>query len=217
MRFYLYPDQPFYGLRDPRLGQQKIAFTPIPAIARGQIATVLTQQSHGPYYCGGYSFGCLIAFEIAQQLQKAGHHVGALIFLDLPRTYHPQRPTLSFGAKIRRLLNQHNLSAAYNRIVKTLTRLTKRFTPGLASPLSILEANILAKNAYVPQVYPGRLVFFQTKRNRDISQEWEPFIAGGIEVHEIPGDHYTMWQEPHVQILAEKLKTVLGKLQTDAS
>jgi thioesterase domain-containing protein len=42
---------------------------------------------------------------------------------------------------------------------------------------------------------------------------WESHIAGGIEVHEIPGDHETILYEPHVQILAEKLKTRLTQIQ----
>jgi thioesterase domain-containing protein len=39
-------------------------------------------QSEGPYFLGGFSFGGLVAFEMAQQLQKQGEDVALLILLD---------------------------------------------------------------------------------------------------------------------------------------
>src|SRR5262249_13745404 len=100
IRSYFAPDQPFYGLRDPRLGHKKISFTRIEDIAPRHIETLLTHQPQGPYYVGGYSFGCLVAFEVAQQMLRAGHQVRALIFLDLPRSCRPQRPGIDPSAKI---------------------------------------------------------------------------------------------------------------------
>lgn len=39
-------------------------------------------QPSGPYFLGGWSFGGLVAFEMAQQLQKAGDEVALLAMLD---------------------------------------------------------------------------------------------------------------------------------------
>ena len=39
-------------------------------------------QGPGPYWIAGYSFGSMIAFEIAIQLQSAGKKVEKLIMLD---------------------------------------------------------------------------------------------------------------------------------------
>jgi len=38
---------------------------------------------------------------------------------------------------------------------------------------------------------------------------WGELAAGGLEFHEVPGTHLGMLQEPHVQVLAEKLGTAL--------
>ncbi len=209
---YFAPDQPFYGLRDPRLGHKKISFTRIEEIEPQHIRILLAHQSQGPYYLGGYSFGCLVAFEIAQQLHKAGHQVRALIFLDLPRSCRPQRPGIDPSAKLD-FVKQKGLAQSFKAATRRLLLFTKRFTPSFIEPLSVREANILAKTAYVPKVYPGRAIFFQTPHNQDAPQMWEHLIAGGIEVHNIPGDHHTMWREPHLQILAEALKTVLVRVQ----
>jgi len=113
---YFAPDQPLYGLRDPRLLQKNIPFARIEHIALRYVETLLTHQSQGPYYIGGYSFGCLVALEIAQQLQKAGHQVGTLIFLDLPSGCHPQ--TWRLDARMNFLLKRHSLAKARKIIVR---------------------------------------------------------------------------------------------------
>ncbi|KAL1445715.1 hypothetical protein MTO96_044871 [Rhipicephalus appendiculatus] len=39
-------------------------------------------QPQGPYHLAGYSFGAMVAFEVAVQLQASGESVGSLTFLD---------------------------------------------------------------------------------------------------------------------------------------
>ncbi|HEX2242874.1 MAG TPA: hypothetical protein VHK27_06405, partial [Gammaproteobacteria bacterium] len=39
---------------------------------------------------------------------------------------------------------------------------------------------------------------------------WDQFSEGPVEVHVVPGDHLTMMTEPHVQVLAERLKACLN-------
>jgi len=208
---YFAPDQPLYGLRDPRLEHKNVSFTQIEDIVPHYVKALLTHQPQGPYYVGGYSFGCLVALEVAQQLQKAGHRVKVLVFLDMPPSCRPQSPSLA--ARIRLLVKQKGLSATYKSIMRRLTLLTKRFTPNSVLPLALHEANFLAQTTYVPRAYPGRAIFFQTQNNRDIPRMWGNLIAGGIEAHDIPGDHETILYEPHVQVLAERLKTRLTQIQ----
>jgi len=42
---------------------------------------------------------------------------------------------------------------------------------------------------------------------------WSEYAEGSVDVHVVPGDHFTMMKKPHVQILAEKLKVCLKKVQ----
>jgi amino acid adenylation domain-containing protein len=46
---------------------------------------------------------------------------------------------------------------------------------------------------------------------------WGRLAGGRIEVIEVPGDHYTLLQEPHVQTLASRLRERLGRSQSDLS
>jgi aspartate racemase len=46
---------------------------------------------------------------------------------------------------------------------------------------------------------------------------WSKLAAGGLEVHHVPGDHIGILKEPHVQVLAEKLRDCLEQAQADDS
>jgi len=40
---------------------------------------------------------------------------------------------------------------------------------------------------------------------------WGTLAAGGVEVHEVPGDHYWMVREPQVRTLAERIRAGLDE------
>ena len=41
---------------------------------------------------------------------------------------------------------------------------------------------------------------------RDPLKGWGQFATGGIDLHVVPGDHFSMLREPHVSVLAEQLR-----------
>jgi len=79
------------------------------------------------------------------------------------------------------------------------------------------QENFQASIKYVPQVYLGPVTLFCAK-DRKIGQRYslDPklgrgyFVRGSLEIHEIPGDHLGMLQEPNVQVLAEKLQACIN-------
>jgi thioesterase domain-containing protein len=42
---------------------------------------------------------------------------------------------------------------------------------------------------------------------------WQEIVAGGVELHEVPGDHTSMLDEPNVQVLAAQLRNCLDRSQ----
>ena len=52
-------------------------------MAARQIAVMREIQPEGPYHLAGWSFGALLAYEMAQQLQQQGQQVGVLAVLDI--------------------------------------------------------------------------------------------------------------------------------------
>ena len=98
-------------------------------------------------------------------------------------------------------------------------RLYPLFGRVLPPALQKVENNrFLAARAYVPQVYPGRMIFFldsetPVKGPHNPALTWGELAAGGLEVYRVPGQWSAIFQEPHVQVLAEKLRACLEQAQ----
>ena len=79
-------------------------------------------QGTGPYWISGYSFGSLIAFEIAVQLQSDGKKVEKLIMLDGSPMYIQAQiaqaiqrlPTNATNEQVNSLREYH--ATGYNRV-----------------------------------------------------------------------------------------------------
>lgn len=88
---YIDPEQPFYALQPTNLEGEGDPYPPVREMAAQYIEAMRTVQPHGPYYVGGWSFGGVVAFEIAHQLRRAGHKIGLLLLMDtvapMPFTY----------------------------------------------------------------------------------------------------------------------------------
>ncbi|MEO1374654.1 MAG: thioesterase domain-containing protein [Cyanobacteria bacterium J06635_10] len=81
LAFNLANVQPFYGLQSVGIAGKNQPLTSIEEMASHYIKAVRTVQPFGPYALGGWSLGGLIAFEMAQQLQRVGESV-LLVSLD---------------------------------------------------------------------------------------------------------------------------------------
>jgi aspartate racemase len=143
-------------------------------------------------------------------------------FLQLGPTYILKKAKDNVKGKIQRFNDQLNHS---------LNEIGCKFYLGIGRPLpdnlqdfTFQQENIQASRNYVPQVYPGQVALFRSKDQiidvdvssyRDPQLGWGELAAGGLEFHEVPGTHLGMLQEPHVQVLAEKLKASLDKAQAE--
>ncbi len=92
-----------------------------------------------------------------------------------------------------------------------------------------LKANSLSLINYVPeQIYPGRITLLRASETpperlaskfSEISQDstwgWSEYSYEPIDIHFVPGNHITMMAEPHVQVLAERLKVCIEQAQAN--
>ncbi len=95
----------------------------------------------------------------------------------------------------------------------------RKFNQSEEMPLSdtlrdIEEFNYLAAKKYVPRAYPDRITFFSA--NEEVSSVenqfgWQSLATGGVEVVEVPGNHQSMIESPHVTLLAEELNQRLNR------
>lgn len=65
--------------------------------------------------------------------------------------------------------------------------------------------------AYEPRAYGGKMLLFRSLEEPrgallDRFLGWKPFVARGVEVVWVPGDHFTMFSDPGVQLMAERIR-----------
>ena len=84
--------------------------------------------------------------------------------------------------------------------------------------VDVLVGTLKATYSYVKQPYPGKVTVFRAKEKHIMAPDptlvWVEFFsimeAEDIAIIDVPGNHYTCVLEPHVQVLAERLKSHLA-------
>ena len=79
-------NQPFYGLQSSGLNEIWEPLNSVESMAGYYLEAIQKVQPQGPYQLGGWCFGGIVAFEMANQLHKQGQEVKLLILID---TYSP--------------------------------------------------------------------------------------------------------------------------------
>ena len=85
-------DQPFYALQAPGIDDQEAPLRTVEALAQRYLEEVRHVQPRGPYVIGGYSFGGLVAYELAQRLTALGEQVSRLLLIDTVTVAPDDRP-----------------------------------------------------------------------------------------------------------------------------
>jgi malonyl CoA-acyl carrier protein transacylase/thioesterase domain-containing protein/acyl carrier protein len=103
--------------------------------------------------------------------------------------------------------------------LKTLYRSAYKSTSRLGWSMpsflnDVKEANWIANDYFTPGTYEGTVVFFRCQNRLetdppDSSLIWKRLVKGELVIHEVPGDHNSMLQEPNVQVLAEQILSYL--------
>jgi amino acid adenylation domain-containing protein len=229
---YLGQEQPVYGLQSRGLDGKTEPCDRIEDMAYHYIQEMQTVQPQGPYFLTGYSFGGLVAYEIARQLVAAGQPVGLLALLDssapgLP----PRRPGLiqAVGIHLQNLCQlqwPERVSYVGDRLAYRLNQGDEKdflannlykledLTPQL---INVLNANLDAGEHYTAKAYPGKVTLFRC-RVQDLEHYLHPefgwpTLVQELEIHPIPGPHFSMLKEPRIQFLAQELKSCLQKKQ----
>jgi amino acid adenylation domain-containing protein/non-ribosomal peptide synthase protein (TIGR01720 family) len=228
----LSPERPVYGLQAP---DPEAAGSPgVEGLARRYLEAVRAVQPRGPYALGAWSMGGLIAFEMARRLAAAGERVAPLLLIDAqaprPGAPPPADPVAGFA---------HDLAASAGLRValpdappeagpeERLTDLHERaLAAGLLPPelgpgelrrlFSLFRSNTEAVSGYAGGTYGGEIVLFRAARPDEPSLGWNGLAAGGLEVRDLAGDHYSILRRPAVEDLAREISYFLTRSETDA-
>ena len=216
------PDQPVYALfREVRRDYPRVE-----ELAASYIEEVRSLWPKGPYHLGGLSFGGVVAFEMARQLAADGHNVGLLALFDSPTPWAvTPRPPL--GRLAGHTANLFRFGPKYlrHKLGGRLTKLCRDLRQGEVSTsvdenfdgLRAIFAG--AASQYVPGPYPGEIDLFILANRHAMGDSlydpavqvvdpmlgWGRVAPGRVSIHEVPGDHIGLLQEPHVGPMAEIL------------
>jgi len=236
----LSPDQPVYGLQAKGLNGIDEPLTRIEDMAAHYIDSILAQNPGGPYALAGFSFGGIIAYEMARQLQEMGREVNLVALFDTNAYntifYDP------IGTKLRKQFSYYA-----NNIVHTL-----KFVNGFSN--TVVEKSTLLKRKVIRRYWsltkkqdqPGffgyshkidkcnqeALVRYQLKPQNikvDVFKAetrtfyvkdtaflgWRPFALNGVTVHNIPGEHNTIFKAPNDKIFAAELQKCLDRISPE--
>src|SRR5205814_2360451 len=114
---YLGEDQPFFGLQPPGLDGQSQPLTRIEDLAAYFADQIKAFQPEGPYVIAGYCAGGATAFELAQQLLRAGSTIEAVALFGAPYA-----TAYRFGSQMR--LRLETQWARVSRHVRALASLS---------------------------------------------------------------------------------------------
>jgi amino acid adenylation domain-containing protein len=228
-------EQPFYGFQVPRQSDKQISLQTIEEMACSYITEMQEVQPSGPYLLGGWSMGGVIAFEMAQQLVQQGHKVALLaLFESYPPVGQPQNA--------RALIQQfsEDLEGVFSQRLHVDSTLLQDLAPDeqliqvyihakqadiippdlelehLQNMFAIYRRNVEALRHYQPQTYADRLTLFTSSlignRPGDKTRGWQALATQELDVHIIPGNHYSILKKPNLYSLVELLKESLDKI-----
>jgi thioesterase domain-containing protein len=186
----------------------ELPFTSIEEIAAHHLQSIEARSTDVPRVLGGYSFGGLVAFEIARQLAARGHSPSLLFILDIqaagsPRPAHTDGRTAGEPAldrleqDLRRtLVDQTEFQNAF-AVLKENVRAISRYRPSTRLATEI----VLVRAATPPPEFAFLPGFDETCQ--DSTWGWSALTTQGTKVHVIPGDHFSLMTQPFVAKLAD--------------
>jgi phthiocerol/phenolphthiocerol synthesis type-I polyketide synthase E len=178
----------------------------VAALAARHAEAVLRTQPSGPYTLGGWSFGAVLAHETARLLTERGERVDVVVCLD---AFVQGWAGVPIGLDPEFLLSHVLLQLGTALGVGTAGRQARR-NPALRR-LLLAKARVLLP--YRPEPVPCRAAVFRVgtdaRAARRLRARLSPLYGGGVEVHAVGGDHWSLLAQPHAGELAQKLREVL--------
>ncbi|MDO6429754.1 amino acid adenylation domain-containing protein [Flavitalea sp. BT771] len=231
---YMHPDQPVYGFQPKGLNGIDEPHGTIEAIAMEYVEAILRVNPDGPYYLAGYSYGGVVAFEMAQQLVARGKQIGMLAIIDtytnnmknergwaaaLLRKVFRQFPKFRFVLKNLRKYPKPTIAYQRDFFTRKIRAFLDLFrsSRGPSTPEERIDDQyVKAYENYRMRLYDGSIDLFRVKIRLYFLDDleymgWRPFVSKEITIHEVPGDHSTFLLSPNDQAFAAILQRTMDE------
>jgi len=196
-------ERPVFGLQARGTEAGGDGLDTVEKMAAHYLREVRRAQPAGPYLLGGWSFGGLVALEMAHQLREAGEEAGLVALIDPSPPNPPGWPARETGEA-------------------EMAREFARDLAGLAGPeadpeqlrryFEVFQRSVRAHSVHVPRPYPGRVALLATEEGMrlfDPLRLWKPLLSGPLETRVFASDHYSILKSPVVGEVAAWLQELL--------
>ncbi|WP_432164058.1 amino acid adenylation domain-containing protein [Streptomyces tendae] len=224
---YLPSEQPVYGLQARGLNTEGELPKTLKEMASGYIEEMRRIQKTGPYNLLGWSFGGLVAQEVAVQLQQVGEEVGVLTLMD--SYWHRDRSAslaeasqADLDREVARVFSVNDIGPDGRRVTITdIVEELHRRRSVLADVLehhassirSVVRNNFMIASQHTPSRFEGDLVFIQAVSDEPVAADpratWGDFVSGDIEITQVDCGHGEMGRP---DVLAVVAKCMTAKL-----
>jgi non-ribosomal peptide synthetase component F/thioesterase domain-containing protein/acyl carrier protein len=220
------------GVQARGLADRESPHVSVEAMAADYLKEIKVRQPHGPYHLCGYSFGGLVAFEMARRMSESGDEIRLVGLFDTmmsplrwpPRAWFSivRRQMVQFARGIRAAPVQSWPEAVYRAGGRFWDRVRGRALPmrlddpplpsflqsAPARVLKVAASALIASARYRPGYYCGELTLF-TPTGREpglpsLQSIWRKH-ARGLTVVETTGAHATMLSPPNAESTAASL------------
>jgi len=223
-------DQPVFGLVSAGLDRAVKPAESVPQMATAYVDAVLAQFPDGAVRLGGWSMGGVIALEMARQLRERGFTPLPILMID---SYLPDQrdPSDVDEATLRSWFLTDLVKSGVRRpaigdidtefgaqgALNELSELGKNgdsalpgFDEASIEPLfEVFCANNRALSNHRPRYQPDEVVLLradegQIGRKADEALGWGS-VVDAVRVHRMPGDHFSIFAQPALGLMAEIL------------
>lgn len=223
----------FDGFQYPGLDGTEAVSTRVEDLAACLIPQLQKVWPDGPLYLCGFSFGGMVAYELARQLTALGREVLLVFVLDSTLVLPLQKRS---AFQVLRLLGGKLAASGGTGSIRIITGLLFGKARFLARPRSQPAAepqeltgpcnyvkSVLsqAHDAYRPQPYSGNVVLLKSKEGLFYGLRyayeplygWDKVTRGNLEVIPLGADHMSFLLEPNVSDLAARIQACLKRDQ----
>ena len=229
-------------LFDPLIKRENLPIT-VEETAREYVQLIREVQPKGPYALLGWCNGGTLAFETARQLEEAGEVVSDVFLIDawipgyLKRLAWPRSQLADFAyrwglvmldwARVRSGRKSFWDFIADRAIVRRFYR-RRQIVDAVAEPpyaaaevydTWLLDYTNAMLKAYRPKSIGARLTVFRSTGEPtglflDSKLGWNGMAAAGVDLIVVPGDHYSVFKDPGLSLMAEGIEAAMTPTPT---
>jgi amino acid adenylation domain-containing protein len=232
-------EQPVYGLQAKGLNGIDEPLDVMEEIAANYVDEIINHDPVGPYAVAGYSLGGLIAYEMAKQMLALGKDVKMLAmfdtYADQTQVYDPwlkkkfnnalffvkqlaYTPVLFIEDPKRTIqYKSREIGRRFQKIYKKVFPDKVKKKEGFSAYTDdIHERSLAAQRNYLLTPVDITIELFRATKKTFYMDDfkflgWRPYALKGVNVHDIPGEHNTIFAPPNDKQFAKVLQECLDK------